>query len=161
YTTFSGRRRQHTTDANETTLHFSKGAAKLDVIFRVSTDGLGYRYVLRQNGTISVTGEASEFAVPTTAKAFLLPLNNGRSDYESTPGHTPVAQPTAPAYGYPARFHVADTWLLLTESAPSGGYGASRVTLDAKSRHFKLTLPDAKETGKNSITTPWRTLILG
>ena len=161
YATFTGRRRQHSTDANETTLSFTKGAAHLDVVFRVSTDGLGYRYVLRQKGPIAVTGEASEFAVPTSSRAFLLPYNNGRNDYESIPVHTTVGAATATAYGYPSLFQVGANWLLLTESDVSGGYGASRVTLDGSSHHFKLTLPDAKETGTGTITTPWRTMVIG
>ncbi len=161
YTTKSGRRRQHSVDANQTTLSFAKGAARLDVVFRVSSDGLGYRYVLRQNGAIAVTGEASEFAVPTSARAFLLPFDNGRDDYESIPVHTTVSQASAVAYGFPALFHVSDTWLLLTESDANGGYGASRVTLNGSTHRFRLTLPDSRETGTGTITTPWRTLVIG
>ena len=161
YTTAAGKRRQHTATANQTTLSFTKGSSKLDVVLRVSADGVGYRYVVRQSGTVTVTGEASEFAVPTSANAFLLPFDNGRSDYENIQVHTTVAKAKAVAYGYPALFHVADTWLLVTESDINGGYGATRLTLDATSRHFKLTLPDAQETDPGTVTTPWRTMVIG
>src|SRR5436305_8485374 len=40
YATPSGRRRQHSIDANQTTLTFSKGADRLDVIFSVEDVGL-------------------------------------------------------------------------------------------------------------------------
>jgi alpha-glucosidase len=161
YTTAVGRRRAHTSDANRTTLSFTKGASRLDVVFRVSTDGLGYRYVVRQSGTVTVTAEASEFAVPAGARAYLLPFDNGRDDYESIQVHTTVGQAEPVAYGYPALFHVGDAWLLVTESDVNGGYGASRLTLDATTRHFRLTLPDAQETNPRTLTTPWRTLVLG
>ncbi|OLB78137.1 MAG: alpha-glucosidase [Actinobacteria bacterium 13_2_20CM_2_71_6] len=161
YATAVGRRRDHTVDANQTTLSFTKGSSRLDVVFRVSADGLGYRYVVRQSGTVTVTGEASEFAVPASAKAVLLPYDNGRNDYESVHVHTTVAQAAPVAYGYPSLFHVGDTWLLVTESDSGGGYGASRLTLDGTTRHFRLTLPDARETNAATLTTPWRTMVLG
>src|SRR2546430_4740164 len=161
YATAVGRLRDHTVDANQTTLSFTKGSSRLDVVFRVSADGLGYRYVVRQSGTVTVTGEASEFAVPASAKAVLLPYDNGRNDYESVHVHTTVAQAAPVAYGYPSLFHVGDTWLLVTESDSGGGYGASRLTLDGTTRHFRLTLPDARETNAATLTTPWRTMGLG
>jgi hypothetical protein len=43
----------------------------------------------------------------------------------------------------------------------NGGYGASRLTLDATTRHFRLTLPDAQETDPGTLTTPWRTIVVG
>jgi alpha-glucosidase len=161
YTTVSGKRREHTATANRTTLSFTKGSSRLDVVFRVSADGVGYRYVVRQSGTVTVTGEASEFAVPASARAFLLPYDNGRNDYENIQVHTTVAQAAAVGYGYPALFNVGSSWLLVTESDSGGGYGASRITLDATTRHFRLTLPDAQETNPRTLTTPWRTMVIG
>jgi alpha-glucosidase len=161
YATAVGRRRQHTVDANQTTLSFRKGSSRVDLVFRVSTDGVAYRYVVRQSGTVTVTSEASEFAVPTTARAYLLPFDNGRDDYENIPVHTTVAQAAPVAYGYPALFHVGASWLLLTESNVNGGYGASRVTLDGTTHRFRLTLPDPQETNPGTLTTPWRTMVVG
>jgi alpha-glucosidase len=161
YSTVDGKRRQHRVDANQTTLTFTKGGSRLDVIFRVSADGLGYRYVVHQSGTVSVTGEASEYAVPTSAGATLLPYFTGRDDYENVHVHTTVAAATATEYGYPSLFHVGDTWLLVTESDLGGTYGGTRLTLDRTSRHFTVTLPDPAEVDPNPLTTPWRTLVLG
>jgi alpha-glucosidase len=161
YTTASGRRRNHTVDANQTTLRFTKGGARLDLVIRVSAEGVGYRYVLPRTGTIRVTGEASEFAVPTGARAFLLPYDNGRNDYESIPVHTTVAAATPVAYGYPSLFNVGDSWLLVTESDINGNYGAIRLTLGGATRTFRVTLPDAQETSTGPLSTPWRTLVVG
>jgi alpha-glucosidase len=55
------------------------------VVVRVSPDGVGYRYLLPRHGQVSVVGEASEFAVPAAAKAYLLPYDDGRNDYEEHP----------------------------------------------------------------------------
>jgi hypothetical protein len=161
YSTAAGRRRAHVVDANQTTLRFSKGSARMDLVVRMSADGVGYRYVLPQSGQVNVVGEASEFAVPTSAKAYLLPYDNGRNDYESLYVHTTVAEAAAVAYGYPSLFRVGDSYLLLAESDVSGRYGASRFTLDGTSRTFRLTLPDPQETSPGPLATPWRTLIVG
>ena len=161
YATASGRRSRHTVDANQTTLRFTKSGTRVDLVVRVSTDGIGYRYVLPQSGKITVTGEASEYAVPTSARAILLPYDNGRNDYESIPVHTTVGAAAAVAYGYPSLFNVGDSWLLATESDVDGGYGASRLTLNASSRTFRVTLPDAQTTGTGPMDTPWRTLVVG
>jgi hypothetical protein len=160
YTTAAGRRRQHSVDANQTTLRFTKGSSRLDLVVRVSVDGIGYRYVVRRSGQVTVTGEASEFAVPTSARAYLLPYDNGRNDYESLYTHTTVAAAATVAYGYPSLFRLGDMYLLVTESDINGNYGASRLTL-ASNRRFRLTLPDAQETAASPLTTPWRTMIVG
>jgi alpha-glucosidase len=161
YTTASGRRHQHKVDANQTTLHFTKGGARLDLVVRVSSDGIGYRYVLPQTGSITVNGEASAYAVPTGARAFLLPFDNGRNDYESIPAHTTVVAAAPVAYGYPALFNVGDSWLLVGESDVTGNYGGSRLTLNGTSRVFQLTLPDTTEKSTGPLSTPWRMMIVG
>jgi alpha-glucosidase len=161
YQTLVGRRRNHSTDANETTLSFTKGSSRLDLVVRVAADGVAYRYVVRQSGTVTVTGEASEFAVPTSAAAVLLPYADGRNDYENVHVHTTVGAAAATEYGYPSLFHVGDTWLLVTESDLSGSYGGTRLTLNGTTRRFRVTLPDPQETNPRTLTTPWRTLVIG
>jgi hypothetical protein len=161
YATVSGRRRQHTADANQTTLSFRKGSARLDLVVRTASDGLAYRYVVRRSGTVAVTGEASEFAVPTSAAAVLLPYETGRNDYENVHVHTTVGKAAAIEYGYPSLFHVGDTWLLVTESDLNGNYGGTRLTLNAGTHRFRVTLPDPQETAAGPLTTPWRTFVVG
>jgi alpha-glucosidase len=161
YPTATGRRRQHTSDANQTTLSFSRGSSRLDLVFRVSTDGLGYRYVVRRGGTVTVTGEALQLAVPVTAQADLLPYETGRNDYENVHVHTTVGAAGAIEYGYPSLFHVGDTWLLVTESDLNGGYGGTRLTYSTSTHRFTVTLPDSKETNPSPLTTPWRTFVVG
>src|SRR6266545_224853 len=161
YPTMSGRRRQHTGDANQTTLSFTKGAARLDLVVRMAVDGLAYRYVVRQGGTVAVTGEASEFAVPTSAAAVLLPYQTGRNDYENVHVHTTVGRAAAIEYGYPSLFRVGDTWLLITESDLNGSYGGTRLTLNGTTRRFRVTLADPRETAAAPLTTPWRTFLVG
>ncbi len=161
YTTVAGKRREHTVDAAETTLHLSRRGRLLDVVLRVSADCVAYRYVLPDSAWHTVVGEASEYAVPATADSYLLPWDNGRSDYESIHNHATVAAAAPVEYGYPALFQVGDSWLLLSESDLDRRYGGSRLTLDATTRHFGVTLPDPAEVWKGRLATPWRTMIVG
>jgi hypothetical protein len=161
YATLTGRRRDHTADANQTTLSFTKGSARLDLVVRMAADGLAYRYVVRQSGTVAVTGEASEFAVPTSAAAVLLPYETGRNDYENVHVHTTVGTAAAIGYGYPSLFHVGDTWLLITESDLNGDYGGTRLTLNGSTHRFRVTLADSRESAGSPLTTPWRTFLVG
>jgi alpha-glucosidase len=161
YSTKSGRRLEHVTDAAETTLRVTdRGGARMSVVLRVSADGVAYRYVFDNPNWVTVVRETSEFAVPTSADSFLLPYDNGRSDYESAHVHRKVADQDPIEYGYPSLFKVDDTWLLVLESDLNGSYGGSRLKLDANHR-FQLTLPDPTETAHAPLATPWRTMVVG
>ncbi|OLB64344.1 MAG: alpha-glucosidase [Actinobacteria bacterium 13_2_20CM_2_72_6] len=161
YQTLSGKRHAHVADAAQTTLHLSRGGKHMDLVVRVAADGVAYRYVLPGNGWHTVTGEASEYAIAGSADSFLLPFDNGRSDYESIHNHSTVDGAAPAEYGYPALFHVGDSWLLVTESDLDRSYGGSRLTLDATSRRFTVTLPDPAEVWKGELGTPWRTTVVG
>jgi hypothetical protein len=161
YTTMSGKRRQHVYDAAETTLHLSRRGRPLDVVFRLSADGVAYRYVLPDRAWHTTIGEATEFAVPGTADSFLLPWDNGRSDYESIHNHSTVDAAQSIEYGFPALFHVADSYLLVSESDLDSRYAGGHLSLDAADRHFKLVLPDPAEVWQGPLATPWRTMIVG
>ncbi|MFE0025395.1 glycoside hydrolase family 97 catalytic domain-containing protein [Amycolatopsis sp. NPDC059021] len=162
YETKVGRRLNHTVDAAETTLNLrGTGGQAFAVVFRVSADGVAYRYVFDTPKWTTVVREASEFAVPQTADSFLLPYDNGRSDYESIHVHRPVAQQDPVEYGYPSLFHVGDSWLTVLESDLNGSYGGSRLKLDAASKRFGLVLPDPAEVAKGPLRTPWRAMIVG
>jgi alpha-glucosidase len=161
YSTMVGKRREHTADAAETTLHVSRKGKRLDVVVRVAADGVAYRYVLPDGGWHTVVGETSEYAIPTSADSFLLPWDNGRSDYESIHNHSLVSAAAPGEYGYPSLFQVGDSWLLVTESDLDRRYGGSRLNLDATSRRFKVTLPDPAEVWQGALATPWRTMVIG
>lgn len=161
YTTTTGRRTRHTSDASESTFTFRKDGRTLKVIVRVSADGLAYRYALPGKDTVTVLGETSEFAVPPTADSYLLPYDNGRSDYESAHDRGSVADAKAGDYGYPSLFHIGKSWMLVEEADLNSSYGGSRLTLDATTDRFHLTLPDPAEVSAPGLTTPWRTMVIG
>ncbi len=160
YTTTTGKRLNHTYDAAETTLDVRGGNQTFAIVVRVSRDGVAYRYVFDTPKWVTVIREASEFAVPQAADSFLLPFDNGRSDYESFHVHRPLAQQDPVEYGYPSLFHVGGTWLSILESDLNGSYAGSRLTLTPQHR-LQLTLGDPAEVAKGPLETPWRAMIVG
>jgi alpha-glucosidase len=166
YTTVIGARTHHTEDARQSTFTFTKAGHTMRLAVRVSADGVAYRYLVPgPPETVTVLGEASEYSVPASADSFLLPWDNGRSDYEGMHVHTTVAQAAPADYGYPSLFHVGDSWMLLGETGVDGHYGGSRLTLsapaDATEARFHLTLPDPAEVSSGGLATPWRTIQIG
>ena len=156
YTTVTGKRREHRYLAREWTLSFSKG---LDLQVRISAQGVAYRYRVRWTGPVTVCEEVSEYVLPPTARAVLLPYDNGRCDYEEIHHHTTVGAAQPIRYGYPALFQVDESSLLITESNLDGGYAGSRLRFDG--RAFRLDLPDPYVTAASPLVTPWRTVVIG
>ncbi|MFD5749196.1 glycoside hydrolase family 97 catalytic domain-containing protein [Streptomyces sp. NPDC127033] len=161
YTTTTGSRTRHTVDATESVFTFTKRGRELRVTLRISADGVAYRYALPGSGTVTVLGEASEYAVPGTADAYLLPYDNGRQDYESAHQRSTVAAAKPADYGYPSLFRVGSSWLLIGEAGLDSSYGGSRLTLGAGEDRFRLTLPDPAEVSTAPFATPWRTMVIG
>ncbi|MCT9930346.1 glycoside hydrolase family 97 protein [Planotetraspora sp. A-T 1434] len=165
YTTLVGKRRAHRYVATEWTLGFTKGGHRLDLQVQISGQGVAYRYVVPWRGPVTVCEEVSEYVIAPTARAVLLPYENGRCDYEEIHRHTTAGTAEPILYGYPSlfqvdgTFHIDGTWLLVTESRLDGTYAGSRLRFDGDA--FRLDLPDPYVTAASPLVTPWRTMIIG
>jgi alpha-glucosidase len=159
YRTVTGKRREHRYVADEWTLSFATGEHRLDLQVRVSREGVAYRYVVPWTGPVTVCEELSEYVLPPSARAVLLPYDNGRCDYEEIHRHTTVERAEHIRYGYPSLFQVGDAWLLVTESNLDARYAGSRLAFDGTA--FRLDLPDPYVTTASPLVTPWRTVVVG
>jgi alpha-glucosidase len=130
--------------------------AKLDLVIRMAPDGVAYRYELPDMPGATVTGEASSFAMPEDARAWLLPYN---PQYEKLRIETTAGGAATGDFGYPSLFQVGKDYLLVTESNSDGRYSGSRLRHVAGSGNYTLTLADAQVGFHGS--TPWRTVIAG
>src|SRR6266540_5625626 len=99
YRTVIGKRREHRYRAEEWTFSFAKGGHHLDVQVRIGRDGVAYRYVVPWTGPVTVCEELSEYVLPPSARAVLLPYDNGRCDYEEIHRHTTVGRAERIRYG--------------------------------------------------------------
>ena len=159
YTMTTGKQLHRTVRMTETRFSFTgRGGARLDLLVRVSDDGIAYRYVLPGSGDVTVEREASAFRLPDSARAWLAPY---------TPNYERVYEPSGAAdaadgsYAYPALFQVGGTYALLTESDVDGRYAASRLVHEKGSGHYAVRLADPAVTSTGPLATPWRTAVIG
>jgi alpha-glucosidase len=166
YATTVGKRRTRTTLMREATFSFAGsftgssedgGEARLDLVVRVSTDGVAFRYRLpRDHG--DVLREATAFTFPPDADAWLA---RHRRDYENPfLRHTAASAPAAD-FMVPALFRSGGRYLLLTESGLDGRYSGPRLTHEQGAGTYRLNLWDQRVEVAGPLDTPWRVMIVG
>ncbi len=158
YTMTTGKQRVRQTAYTQTTLSFSgTGAARLDVVVRVSSTGAAYRYVLPGSGTVTVRRETSSWSIPTSAPAWLAPPNIEDQGvwFETTAGGAP-----SNTYPAPALFDINGTFALLTETDVDGRYAASSLSHQAGSGVYS-TVFASTITATLPLSTPWRAAAVG
>ncbi|MEV6368078.1 glycoside hydrolase family 97 catalytic domain-containing protein [Micromonospora musae] len=159
YVMTTGKQRSRNARMAESTLSFAGAeGTRMDLVLRVSGDGVAYRYVLPDADGLTVTREASSYALPADAPAWLLPYT---PNYEATRVETTAGAAAAGDFGFPALFDVDGTYLLLTESDVDGRYSGGRLTHQAGSGTYTIKLADAEITSPGPLATPWRTAIVG
>ena len=164
------------------TVHLRQPAAegrKLDVVFRVFADGVGFRYEFpRQAGLqyFTVQDELTEFRLPANHKAFWIPGDYDSNEYAYTTSRlnevntTPIQaiQAKAPAHRIqtPLMLKSDDGLYVNIHEAALVNYPAMFLNVDTKA--FALTsqlVPDATGTGAKAYLqapehTPWRTIVV-
>jgi len=154
---------------------------EVDLIFRVSDDGIAYRYKIYGKGECTVFKEHGGFQLPSNAKGYLTPLSKPKSGWAKTnPSYeehyvhgVPAGTPSSIGVGwtFPALFEVPGAaWILLSETGIDGGYCGSHLAEDAQGGLYKLEMPSMEEglysqspypTVSLPAETPWRMMIVG
>ncbi|MGI4866845.1 MAG: glycoside hydrolase family 97 protein [Janthinobacterium lividum] len=168
------------------TVHLRQAAApgrRLDVVFRVFADGVGFRYEFpkqKQLGYFVVMDELTEFALPADHQAFWIPGDYDSNEYLYTKsrlsavdnsaqvkGSTEIAARTAPdAQGVatPLMLKADDGLYVNIHEAAQVDYPAMQLHVDRAS--YRLTarlVPNA--VGSKAFLhapghTPWRTIVV-
>ncbi|MFD0782628.1 glycoside hydrolase family 97 catalytic domain-containing protein [Micromonospora azadirachtae] len=159
YVMTTGKQRVRHARSAESTLSFAgPSGARMDLVVRVSDDGVAFRYVLPDAEGVTVKREASSYTLPSGAPAWLLPYT---PNYEATRVETTAGAAGAGDFGFPALFAVDDTYVLLTESDVDGRYSGGRLTHQAGTGSYAVKLADAAVASPGPLATPWRTAIVG
>ncbi|MFG1608410.1 glycoside hydrolase family 97 catalytic domain-containing protein [Actinoplanes sp. NPDC049265] len=169
YTMTTGKQLKRDTTLRESTFDFTgAGGARLQVVVRVSDEGAAYRYVLPDGAT--VTGEASSYAIPADAGAWLLPYT---PNYEETRIQTTAGAAPAADYGFPSLFRIGEKYVLLSESDVDGRYDGARLTHSSSAFSpakggggaavgaYTIKLADPRITATGPLSTPWRVAVVG
>ena len=172
--------------ATEGVCRFEKdGREALDVIFRVTSRDVAYRYKIypkrvRGGETMSgvVESEASGYVLPEGTTTFLCPQMKPMTGFARTApsyetGYTPDDAMGKNGWGFgytfPCLFKTPKGWVLLSETGTDGSYVGCRLVND-KDNHYRIGFPLAEEmNGTDSTTplvalpaeTPWRTITVG
>ncbi|WP_313171807.1 glycoside hydrolase family 97 protein [Massilia oculi] len=180
YELATAKKRHITYRANEQThtVRNAQGRA-MDVTFRVSNDGVAFRYGVAGKN-VKFVRETTAFAFDKSAKAWLQPMAVAQTGWSNTnPSYEehyqreiPVGTPSTLGAGwvFPALFRTGDTWVALTEANLDGSFHASRLHTDSGGGVYRLDVPAAPEVftngallaeSKGDLVTPWRIVALG
>jgi hypothetical protein len=181
YELATGKKRRISYRANEQvyTVRNAKGQA-MDVAFRVSNDGVAFRYIVREPGVHKFVSESTSFAFDKEAKAWLQPMSVAQTGFANTnPSYEEHYQreiavgtpsPLPSGWVFPALFRAGDTWVALTEASMDGSWHASRLQADSSGGVYRIGGPMAPEVtpggallaeSSKGSTSPWRVIALG
>jgi alpha-glucosidase len=183
YEILTAKRKQNLYSANRALIHLqSPDGAKMDLLIQVSNDGVGFRYGFPGKGTTvhKIKDELSSFHFPADTKAWLQPMSPAKTGWaETNPSYEEYHEkeinvgtpsPLGAGWVYPALFRSGETWMLVSESAPSRHYCATRLKSDSPDGEYSVGFPDAREVfpGGSSApestlpwVTPWRVIVIG
>jgi hypothetical protein len=153
----------------------------LDIIFRVSNDGVAYCYKLFGSGPCTVNRELGGFRFPGNATAFMTPLSVAHSGWARTnPSYEehyqldiPVGTPSTLGAGwtYPALFKIPGAgWVMLSETGTTGTYCGTHLAHLSTDSLYKIEFPNPAEGLPSQHSkammslpyeTPWRMMIVG
>lgn len=169
--------------ANEQTYAVKNAAGQeLNVTFRVSNDGVAFRYQVPNPGKklLQFKTEATSFAFAENAKAWMQPMSVAKTGWAHVnPAYeehyvmdVPVGtvSPSPAGWVFPALFKVDDTWVAVSEVGMDGSFHASRLQPESVHGEYKMGLPSSVEIFPNGkllaetnsdLVTPWRIMAVG
>lgn len=183
YELWTGKKSHITYTANQQVLSFANADQQmLNIIFRVSNDGVAFRYEFTgQSADVKqVTQEATSFALPDGASVWLQPMSVAQTGWMNTnPAYEehylldiPVGteSPTEAGWVFPALFKAGESWLLITEAAMDGKFHASRLQQHSPRGEYRIGFPMPAEVATDGalmaqstlpFASPWRIITVG
>ncbi len=183
YELVHGKKKLNTYHANEKTFHVANATGKnMDIIFRVSNDGIGFRYHFPDapDSVYQVLEENTVYHFSEGTRSWLQPMSVSKTGWKNTnPSYEehymedlPLGEPSPLGAGwvYPALFKAGENWLLISETGLDEHYCGTRLTTVSGTNSMKVGFPDETEvfTGKGhlpisqtSFSSPWRVIAIG
>lgn len=154
----------------------------ISIVFQVSNNDIAYRYELPAwSPTMSciVEQEATGFKFPAGTTTFLSPMMKPMTGFARTaPSYEASYSADSPmekntqkeGYVFPGLFHVANDWVLISETGVNSLYCASHLSAWSEDGIYRIEYPDARHNNGFGSTgaavalpaaTPWRTITVG
>jgi len=154
----------------------------MDLIVQMSDDGVAFRYRFpdRDTHTHRILSEATSFHFDDQAHAWMQPVAVARTGWKhSNPSYeeyykmdVPVGttSPSPAGWVFPALFHTADDWVLLSESGLQRGDAATRLQPQSKDGVYRIGFADPREVFTGGALLPqhslpwqtqWRVIVVG
>ncbi|HQU73582.1 MAG TPA: glycoside hydrolase family 97 catalytic domain-containing protein, partial [Calditrichia bacterium] len=183
YHLLHGKKSDITYRANRRIFHLENPAQQaMEIIFQVSDDGVAFRYRFpEESGDLKkIEREISRFQLAPEGRAWIQPMSKAKTGWEhSNPSYEEHYRigtgldslpPAGSGWVFPALFHTAGKWVLLSETAPDRNYCGSRLRNEAGNGLFYLDFPEAPEIFPGGVLqphstlpweTPWRIAVIG
>ncbi len=183
YTMRVGKKREIAYRANEQTFVITNAQQqKLNITFRVSDDGVAFRYAVTDPSIAQkhFVKETTSFRFASTAKAWLQPMAMAQTGWANTnPSYEehyqmdiPVGTPSTLGAGwvFPGLFNSNNNWVLISEAGLDETWHASRLAHESIDGEYTVAPPQAPEvftngallaSGTDKLISPWRILAIG
>lgn len=185
YTLLTAKKRNITYTATQRTIETkTPSGKKMNIVFRVSNDGVTFRYEFPETSkdVKKISAEATSFHFNDGTRAWLQPKTEAQTGFEHTnPSYeahymmdiaTGTPSPGKNGWVYPALFKYNNAWLLITEAALGRTYCGTALQQQSPNNEYKINFPEAAEVftnGKPTLNpestvpwkTPWRIIAIG
>lgn len=183
YNMYFGKKKSISYTASEQSISLkSEKGTPLKITFRVSNDGVAFKYVMsnEKGETQTIQEELTAYQFPKSTNMWVQPMAQAKTGWEQcNPSYEEhyiqgvsvgTAAPLGAGWIYPALFQVGEQWVLITEANLGANYCGSRLIADTVSKAMKIGFPSDQEsfTGGGHLPTsdtawesPWRILTIG
>ncbi|AQT62151.1 glycoside hydrolase family 97 protein [Cellvibrio sp. PSBB023] len=188
YTLRVGKKSHITYHANEQTFSILNAQQqKLILTFRVSDDGVAFRYAVKDSLIANKTfvNETTSFQFAENTRAWLQPMSVAQTGWSNTnPSYEEhyqmdiaVGTPSTLGAGwaFPALFKTGDNWVLVSEAGINRDWHASRLHHESPNGEYRVAPPQSPEifiapngekgallaNSSGDLISPWRILAMG
>jgi alpha-glucosidase len=155
---------------------------KLNLTFRVSNDGVAFRYAVTDPAIAQkqFVKETTSFHFASSTKAWLQPMSVAQTGWSNTnPSYEEHYQMDIPVgtsstlgagWAFPGLFNTNNNWVLVSEAGMDGSWHASRLAHESVNGEYTLASPQTPEvftngallaSGAGKLVSPWRILAIG
>jgi alpha-glucosidase len=175
------KRATRTYTVNSASIKLQNSAKKsLTIEFKVSNEGVAFRYIANSKKPIAITSEQTSFKFATSSRAWLHPHADAETGWAETqpsyeeqyeydmPVGTPA--PMKAGWSFPALFKTDNNWVLITEAGLTPDYVGTRLAQQSPNGEYRIDFPQKGETVRDEdpnfvvsaqVESPWRVIVVG